>query len=174
MAKPAVWTAWIKDCRHTWGQRLIEHVIESISPQVDEILISANRHLDEYATLGYLVYPDNYGKFDGPLAGMASAIPHCKHDWILVIPCDMPFLPDNLVAKMKQYTNHANLVAISNKDRLQLVFLLHRSLIDSITLYLSSNQHTVMRWLDSVGHHVLAIDNENHFYNINTPDQINS
>ena len=91
------------------------------------------------------------------------SIPLCKHDWILVIPSDMHFLPDNLAAKMKQYTNHAKLVAINNKDRLQLLFLLHRSLIDSITLYSSSNQHTVMHWLDSVEHYVLAIDNENHF-----------
>ena len=156
------------------GRRLIEHAIESISPQVDEILISANRYLDEYASLGYAVYPDKHDRFDGPLAGIASAIPHCKHDWILVIPCDMPFLPGDLVSKMKQYTNQAKLVAISNEGRLQLIFLLHRSLIDSIKLYLTGNQHTVMHWLDTVDHHVLAIDNENHFYNINTFEQINS
>jgi len=69
-------------------------------------------------------------------------------------------------------------VAISNKDRLQLVFLLHRSLMIQLACIYHriniSNHHTVMRWLDLVDHHILAIDNENHFYNINTPEQINS
>lgn len=154
------------------GKRLVEHVIEAISPQVDEIVISANRSLDDYTALGYPVFTDNNKNFDGPLAGIASAIPHCKHDWILVVPCDMPSLPETLVSTMTQFTKHSSLIAISTNDRLQLVFLLHRDLLDSINHSLSTNQHSVMHWVNSIDHHTLVMDNELHFHNINTPEQI--
>jgi len=154
------------------GLHLISHVIASVSSQVDDIVISANRHLEEYADLGYPVISDERSSLDGPLAGMASAIPKCNHDWILVVPCDMPLLPASLVASLAQLRKQSNLVAISNDNRIQLVFLIHRSLLDSIKLYLSRGEHTVMRWLDSVDHNVLVLDNVNYFYNINTPEQI--
>lgn len=154
------------------GKSLVEHVIQIINPQVDEIVISANRNLDDYMVLGYPVITDGNKNFHGPLAGIASAVPHCKHDWVLVIPCDMPSLPDTLVSTLKQYTVHSRLVAISINDRLQLVFLLHRNLLESINRFLSGNQHTVMQWLDSIDHYTLAMDNENCFYNINKMEQL--
>ena len=154
------------------GKMLVEHAIQTINPQVNEILISANRSLDEYMALGYPVITDDNNDFHGPLAGIASALPYCKHDWVLVIPCDMPSLPDTLVSSLKQYTAHSRLVVISTNDRLQLVFLLHRDLLDSINQFLSGNQYTVMQWLDSVEHYTLAMDNENCFYNINKLEQL--
>ena len=154
------------------GQRLIEHALASVSSQVDEIIISANRHLEEYASFGYRVISDDNNRFDGPLAGMASAISHCNHDRVLVIPCDMPLLPASLVSTLVQHSKHSNLVAISNDNHLQLVFLMHRNLLDSIKLYLSRGGHSVMRWLDSVDHHIMVLDNVDYFHNINTPEQI--
>ena len=154
------------------GKRLIEHVIEAISPQVDDIVISANRNLDDYVTLGFPVITDINHNFDGPLAGIASSIPHCRHEWILVIPCDLPSLPNTLVSRMTKHTHNSRLIAVSTHNRLQLVFLLHRNLLVSIRQYISTNQHTVMRWLDSIEHHIVIMDDEAYFYNINTPEQI--
>ena len=154
------------------GQRLIEHAIASVSSQVDDIVISANRHLEEYASFGYRVISDGNNRFDGPLAGVASAISLCNHDWVLVIPCDMPRLPASLVTTLAQHTKHTNLVVISNDNHLQLVFLMHRNLLDSINLYLSRREHVVMRWLDSVDHHTVVLDNVDYFQNINTRDQL--
>ena len=149
-------------------KRLIDHVIDHVSPQVDDIVISANRNLDEYKGLGYPVVSDEENLFSGPLAGIASALAYCKHQWVLVAPCDVPSLPDNLVADMWQHTRHSSLVIVSADDRLQLVMLLHRSLATSIDAFLAGNHRTVMRWVDTVNHHILALDNEPHFHNINT------
>lgn len=156
------------------GKRLIEHALTTISPQVDDIIISANRHLDIYKTLGHTVITDSNDNFDGPLAGIASAIPHCKHDWVLVIPCDMPSLPDTLVSTMIKNRNASTLVVISSKQRLQLIFLLHRNLLGSIRQFLSANQHSVMQWVDSVEHDTVIIKNETYFHNINSQDQLDS
>jgi molybdopterin-guanine dinucleotide biosynthesis protein A len=154
------------------GKRLVEHVIEAISPQVDDIVISANQNLDDYEALGFPVITDINNNFDGPLAGIASTIPHCRHEWILVVPCDMPSLPDSLVSIMTKHIRNERLIAISSNDRLQLVFLLHRNLLDSIRRYISGNRHTVMRWLDSIDHHIVVMDDDSCFSNINTLEQI--
>ena len=80
---------------------LVEWVLARIKPQVDEILISANRNLDTYATFGYPVLPDKTEGFAGPLAGIARGLLDAKHELILSTPCDTPFLPDDLVARLK-------------------------------------------------------------------------
>lgn len=154
------------------GRYLVEHAIAAVSSQVDDIIISANRNIEEYAGFGHRVITDNNRRFDGPLAGIISAAPYSRHDWIFIIPCDMPLLPASLVATLAQHTEDSKLVVISNDNHLQLVFLMHRSLQESIKLYLSMGGHAVMRWLDSVDHRTVALDHVDYFYNINTPDQI--
>ena len=154
------------------GMALVTHVVNAVSPQVDDIVISANRNLDRYRQLGHLVVADEDQSFAGPLAGIASAIPKCRHDWILIAPCDMPSLPEDLVATMVQHTDKSELVVISHEGRLQLLFLLHRNILPSLRSYLASNHHGVMRWVESSDYLSIPIDNENYFRNINTVDQL--
>jgi molybdopterin-guanine dinucleotide biosynthesis protein A len=154
------------------GKHLIEHAIARIAPQVDDIVISANRNLDQYHALGYAVYADHTDNYDGPLAGIASSLPHCKHDWALVIPCDMPSLPDDLVASMMEATSSTRLVVISTRGKHQLVLLMHRDCLDSIKRYLAGDQHSVMQWVDSVDHLTLVMAIDNNFLNINQPEQL--
>ena len=35
------------------GRPMVQHVLERLAPQVDDILINANQHADEYAAFGY-------------------------------------------------------------------------------------------------------------------------
>ncbi|MGB5457942.1 MAG: molybdenum cofactor guanylyltransferase MobA [Gammaproteobacteria bacterium] len=156
------------------NKRLIEHVIDRISPQLDDIVISANRHMNEYRRLGYAVVSDHTDKFDGPLAGIASALPHCRHQWVLVIPCDMPELPDNLVETLWRQTKHSSLVCVSSHGKRQLIFLMNSKLLPSINNYLADNQHTVMRWLDAIENHAVVKDNDNDFNNINKAEQLDA
>ena len=154
------------------GKRLIEHVIDRISPQVDDIVINANRNLDEYRNLGFSVVPDKARSYDGPLAGIQSAIAHCRHSWVLVVPCDMPALPVDLVATLSQHIDDSPLVTVRCNHTTQLVFLMHNRLLESVNAFLASDQRTVMRWLDTVDARIVDMDNENHFHNIKTLEQL--
>lgn len=153
-------------------RRLIEHVVDKISPQVEDIIISANRNLAEYSRLGFAVVHDKNERFDGPLAGISSAMRYCKQPWVLVIPCDMPNLPANLVATLRQHRGRSSLITVRSNDRLQLIFLMHRSLIHSINTFLANDQHRVMQWVHSIDSYVVDLDSENYFHNINTLDQL--
>lgn len=68
------------------GQPMIEHVLSRITPQVDQVMINANRNLDRYQQYGVPVITDETDQFDGPLAGMQAGMRHAKHDWILSVP----------------------------------------------------------------------------------------
>ena len=62
---------------------LIEHAIQALKPQVDEIIISANRDLSYLKALGFTVIEDQT-KNQGPLIGIVSAAEHIntKTSWL--------------------------------------------------------------------------------------------
>src|SRR5690606_31281849 len=54
------------------GRPMVEYVLEALRPQVDAVLISANRHQAEYGRYGHPVVTDDTDDYPGPLAGMAA------------------------------------------------------------------------------------------------------
>ena len=82
------------------GRPLIEWVLAALAPQVDEIVISANRNLERYAAYGRRVLPDTLPDYPGPLAGVLAAMEAVTADWLLVVPCDVPHLPADLALRL--------------------------------------------------------------------------
>lgn len=82
------------------GQPLIKHVINRLLPQVDQLLINANRNIDRYQQFGYQVIPDTLEDFQGPLAGMLTSMREAAGDYILTVPCDGPLLSQTLRRRM--------------------------------------------------------------------------
>lgn len=79
------------------GRPLIAWTLDALRPQVDEILISANRNRARYAALGATVLADGSPEtFDGPLAGLVQLLAAAQHDWLLCVPCDALTLPPDL------------------------------------------------------------------------------
>jgi molybdopterin-guanine dinucleotide biosynthesis protein A len=89
-----------KGLRELRGKAMAAWVIERFAPQVDEVLINANQNLDVYARFGYRVIPDEIGGFAGPLAGLQRGLSEASHPLVATSPCDTPFLPADLVARL--------------------------------------------------------------------------
>lgn len=85
------------------GRRLVEHVIDRIAPQVDQLYLSANRDLDHYRTLGLpIISDDPKWRGLGPLAGIASLLPHLEENQrVQIVSCDGPFIPVDLVCRLR-------------------------------------------------------------------------
>ena len=83
---------------------LISHVVNITKPKVSQILISANRNLEEYANFGKVISDDLEG-YQGPLAGISKALKVCSTPYLLVFPCDSPLIDaaliDSLIEKME-------------------------------------------------------------------------
>lgn len=80
---------------------LFMHIYQRLKPQVEDIAINANRNQTIYADSGLPVFSDELEDFQGPLSGILTALKRATTDFVLFVPCDCPFLPDNLLAKLK-------------------------------------------------------------------------
>lgn len=164
------------------GEPLAAHVLRRLRPQVGALLVSANRHAEDYARLaeqalpGSSVLPDEAAQqFAGPLAGLAAGLRACATPWLLSAPCDAPFLPADLALRLgtAAVTGGHRAAAAFAGGRLQPVFvLLHRELLDSLLRYLAGGQRKVETWLEQVAFVQAAFDDPAHFDNINLPQQL--
>jgi molybdopterin-guanine dinucleotide biosynthesis protein A len=82
------------------GERLIERQIKWLAPQVNNIIISANRNIKEYQQLGYSALKDGNNNFDGPLYGVLKGLENCKTEWLFVQPIDVPNLPNDIIQQL--------------------------------------------------------------------------
>lgn len=157
------------------GKAMIAHTIERIKPQVKEILINANRNQTRYAEYGFTVLSDEHTGFLGPLAGMITAMGHTQADYLLVVPCDCPLLPRDLVARLLAAieANDAELAVASDGECEQpVVMLLKPSLRESMTAFLEAGERKIDLWYAK--HHCIVesfADQPNAFVNVNTPEQ---
>ncbi len=159
------------------GEPLIAHAVRRLKPQVAELLISANRHLETYQRFGCRVISDDAEEcFRGPLAGMLAALRAVTTPWVLTAPCDSPLLPPDYAARMLTALEKAEMVAsvVCGEGRRQPVFaLVSVGLRDDLTAWLANGQGGVGRWLQR--HRPVPVefpDRPGLFRNINTPEEL--
>jgi len=155
---------------------MIEYVIESLKPQVGELLINANRNLEKYSAYGFDVISDELNGYHGPLAGMASALNKVTTPYMLTAPCDSPFIADDLAAKLINtlQAEDADISVAHNGERMQPVFcLMKKELLPSINDFLNNGERKIDTWFSK---HKLAIadfsDKPKTFDNLNTIEDI--
>ncbi|HFZ8996677.1 TPA: molybdenum cofactor guanylyltransferase MobA [Citrobacter freundii] len=152
------------------GKPLWQHVAGRLHPQVSTVAISANRNLETYRAGGLPVVTDTLPDFPGPLAGILSVMRQLPGEWFLFCPCDTPFIPANLVERLKAQRHQAPVVWAHDGERDHpAVALVHRSLIAQIEAYLSRGDRRVMVFMrEAGGHSVDFSDMKAAFRNINT------
>lgn len=156
------------------GRPLIEYAIEFLQPQVGRLLISANRNRDAYASYGYPVIADITEDYDGPLAGMLSAMQQARTDYIVTVPCDVPVPPADLVERLAEAMCAARREACiaAGAGQAQPVFALMRcSLAARLRESLVAGERGVEEWMRGQQAAVADFPGEV-FANINTPEQL--
>lgn len=156
------------------GKQLWRHVADRLYPQVNRIVISANRNLEIYRASGLPVMADTLSDFPGPLAGMLSVMQQTDDEWFLFCPCDTPFIPDNLVVRLAAERQQAAVVWVHDGDRDHpAIALAHRSLAPHIADYLAKGERRVMVFMRQVGGHSIDFsDMISAFRNMNTPEDL--
>lgn len=163
------------------GRPLVQHAIDRLRPQVEQLLISANRNLPEYARLGACVHADADPGFAGPLAGFAAGLAHCTTAWLATVPCDSPALPLDLVARLHDgaLAHGADLAVAAAPEeeggscRVQPVFcLVHRRLLPDLASYLKDGERRVGAWIERHRSVRVRFDAPEAFRNINTLTQL--
>ncbi len=68
------------------GRPLWRHVAEALAPQLDELVISANRHLEQWRASGFPVFRDIQEGYQGPLAGNACCDAAGREPMVCFLP----------------------------------------------------------------------------------------
>lgn len=160
------------------GKPMVAHVVERLAPQVDEILVNANRNADAYGGFGYRVIADEIAGFAGPLAGFERGLAHASRPLLVTVPCDSPFLPEALVSRMREALEReaAQLAVAKTGNQAHPVFsLMRREVHPSLRDFLASGQRKIDKWYASLRVVEVPFDDvPEAFVNINTREELQS
>jgi len=157
---------------------IIEHVIQAIEPQVQAVMINANRSESQYMRYGHPIIKDELSGFQGPLAGFSTAMAQASTSHILTLPCDGPFVSADYALRMAAALadGPAELAVAHDGERMQPVHaLLPTSLSGSLQRFLESGDRKIDRWYAQ--HECVLVDFSDSpriFKNINTLEQLDA
>jgi molybdopterin-guanine dinucleotide biosynthesis protein A len=160
------------------GRPLMDWVLNRLVPQVGEVLISANRNRDVYATFGHRVVEDRIGSFAGPLAGMHAGLSEAGYELIAFVPCDTPFLPEDLVLRLMAPLANESVdlsVAKTGTQPHPVICVARRRLLSHLAAFLNEGGRKVDAWYSTLKVMEVAFDDQpGAFSNINTPEELHA
>lgn len=158
------------------GRAMVRHAIQAMQPQVDTLIINANRNIDQYQQFGHPVVSDSIEGFQGPLAGMLTAMENTDADFILTAPCDSPHISPVLRRRMLEtlLLSQSELAVASDGERMQPVFsLIPTRLKDDLRAFLEQGERKIDRWLTQYKlAEVDFSDQPDTFVNFNRPEDL--
>ena len=156
------------------GKPMAQWAIERLAPQVDEVLINCNQNLEAYARFGRRLVPDEIRGFAGPLAGLHAGVKAAAHPLVVTVPCDSPFLPEDLVSRLNEYIEGKDLAVARTGDQPHPVFsLVRRDVLDNLEAFLAGGGRKIDAWYASLRTVEVSFDDEaDAFRNINTLEEL--
>lgn len=163
-------------------KRVIDHVVETISPQVDRLVINVNAHLEQYQSLGLALLTDAYGANAGPIAGIITAMTWAKDQYpnvktILCCPADVPWFPSNIAVLLEQAlrTDACEVTWLCTDQQWQPLFSLWSiESLDALHAALAAGIYSPMALIQSLPNAMVTLTNceAGHFANLNTPEDL--
>jgi molybdenum cofactor guanylyltransferase len=103
------------------GKPLLAHVIARLKPQVGVMVLNVNGDPKRFSSFGLPVIADEGDDYAGPLAGLLAGMEWADAEapnirFIVTVPTDTPFFPDNLVARLVEAQAGREVPAIAASD----------------------------------------------------------
>ena len=132
------------------GRPLVSYAIAAMAAVTDQLIINANRNIGQYQQFGWPVVADQTDSFDGPLAGVLTAMLHAENGVLLVAPCDSPLIKTDHLQKLLSVRaeKDADVAVAFDGERLHPVFLAVKTVLKTdLQGYLDSGQRKLESWL---------------------------
>jgi molybdopterin-guanine dinucleotide biosynthesis protein A len=143
---------------------------------VSQLLINANRNQDDYKQFGFPVIADQTANFDGPLAGILTAMLNSTGEILLVMPCDSPLITSAHLQKLliTRHQTNSDIAVAFDGERLHPVFLaMKANLTEDLQAYLDSGERKLENWIKR--HDFVTVDFSSEasiFLNLNTLSEL--
>lgn len=135
------------------GTPLALHALMRVSNQVGFSMINANRNLSAYESFGVDVWPDGNVEFAGPLSGFVVGLERCETPYLLTVPCDTPFLPDDLASRLwhglqgNLESGEADIAMASQAGHTQPVFcLIKHEMLECLLAFMKQGGRKIDAW----------------------------
>jgi molybdopterin-guanine dinucleotide biosynthesis protein A len=160
------------------GRPLITHVLERVAHLGSDILVTTNAP-DEYAFLGVRLAGDEQPGA-GALAGLRTALRAARHETVLVLACDLPFVCLPLLEHQLQLAPGADAVVPRWRGELEPLHAVYRrTCLPAIEQSLAEGRRRMISFLPAVRLTVVEEDRVANydpdgltFFNVNTPDDL--
>ena len=156
------------------GETLLAHVIRRLRPQVDALALNSNAAPDTFAAYGLPVIPDRLPGFLGPLAGIHAGLMQYPENYLVTVAVDLPFLPPDLVTRLRSGLESKSCAYASDAERHALVLLWRPGSAALVEDYLHRGGRSLRDYLAVHGQPVRFDRPQDRglFCNINTPEDL--
>jgi molybdopterin-guanine dinucleotide biosynthesis protein A len=153
---------------------VIEQLYKISAKFTSKVYINANRNINKYKKMGYTVLVDAFDGFQGPLAGIYTALLNTKTDYLLILPCDGPLINDAYFKKMLSGDDDFEIKCAHDGKRIQPVHaLIKNNITESLKKFLLTGQRKIDKWYNDRNLKLIDFsDNKNLFININSPKDL--
>jgi molybdopterin-guanine dinucleotide biosynthesis protein A len=164
-----------KAMRLVGGRTVLEHLLERLTPQVDEVIVNANGDPARFAPLPVIgdTLPDQPGPLAGVLAAMEWAAAERPYvSWILTVPGDAPFIPRDLAARLRQASGDRIACAASGGRTHPVVALWPAALRSELRRFLEAGERKVGKFASGAAVVEWPADPVDPFFNVNTQEDL--
>ncbi|MXW53641.1 MAG: NTP transferase domain-containing protein [Gammaproteobacteria bacterium] len=156
------------------SKRIVDCMIERLSDQVCDLILSCSRNVALYEALGYRVVVDGEPS-EGPLAGLHESFSRVETEWVLTTPGDVPFIPRSLVDRLTEDALSRGVSVPSIQGQQQnLCMILGTQERESLSEFYIKGGRAVKEWLQQ---HIIPStdlsDIAQDFLNVNTMYELN-
>jgi len=158
-----------KPLRLLGGRTLLDRALDRARGWSDEVAIAV-RHANQIEEWSVPMLIDPPG-LEGPLGGLASAI-RLKRPAVLTIPCDMPFLPDDLLKRLTAaLPGHGAALAASDGFVHPVCGLWRTDALTQARRYAASGRRSLIGFAETIGYAAVEWPGDP-FFNINSPEDL--
>ena len=157
------------------GKPLITHVIDRMKTQAKHTVINTHRNQKDFEIFHLPLIDDILDIQEGPLLGILTSLQAIKTDWIQFVPCDTPYLPNDLIAiLMKEVEAEKTLVAVpETSDGLQSTCLLcHSSTLNNLQIFFNQGGRKIEDWIRQLAFSIVQFNDKSQFLNVNTQEEL--
>lgn len=151
----------------------LEHLVLQLQREVACVRVLGCPERDLYQHVNCVLCDDLYPDC-GPLGGIATAMQTMTSEWLVVVPCDNPVLPECFARDLLAMAMQASspLVYLRKAGREQPLYaILNAQLLHPLQTYLQRGGRKVLEWYASVGGVAFeAVEPGAAFDNLNTPE----
>lgn len=158
-----------KPLRLLGGRTLLDRAVERARGWSERVAVAA-RSPEQAGDAAVEIFLDPPG-LEGPLAGLASALRAARVP-VLTMPCDMPFLPDDLPDRLAAaLPGHGAALAASGGHVHPVCGLWRAGAADALDAYAASGRRSLIGFAEAIGH--VAVEwPDDPFFNVNSPDDL--